>query len=120
MKEIGHLILFTMVYGTPVMLILLHVLHVILPQKFDEIWFNQKYFSEAELAIYSSYPLSLVRTLGYSAAICLPFLMKKRFIDLSPAEETKIFIKLLAYIFLLLVLLMLLSGLFAMIAAFVL
>jgi len=120
MNIIAQAILFIMAYGTPAMLILLHVLHLILPKKFDTIWFNQTHFTEAELAIYSSYPLSLVKTLGYSAAICLPFLMKKRFTNLRPAEEVSIFIKLLSYIFLLLVFLILLSGLLAISAAFLL
>ena len=120
METIGHFVLFAVAYGTPSMLILIHVLHLILPKKFDAIWFNEKFFSDAELAIYSSYPLSLVRTLGYSATICLPFLMKKHFSDLNPTKEINIFIKSLNYIFLIIVLLMLLASLFSLVAAFVL
>ena len=120
MKIIAQLILDIMVYGTPTMLILIHVLHLILPKKFDDIWFNKNYFSETELAIYSSYPLSLVRTLGYSAAICLPFLMKKRFSDLSPAQITSPFIKLPIYIFLLSVALVFIAGILSVIVALIL
>ena len=120
MKVLGYLILDTLVYGAPLMLMVLHLLHFILPKKFDDIWFNDKFFSSNELTLYSSYPLSLVRTIGYASAICLPFMMKKRFGDLQPAQDSSITIKIPVFIWLLSLTLVLIAGIAAMGAALVL
>jgi len=118
MKLIAPMVFYIMALGTPISLILLHILHRILPKEFDKIWFNEKFFNKAELAIYSSYPMSLLRTLIYAAAISLPFLMKNRFDDLHPAEQTSPTNKRLVYSFLYLIILIFFSSIFTMITVF--
>ncbi len=105
MKSIATFAFFIMTYGIPTIIVLSHLLHFILTRKLDKFWFNDGFFSISELAVYSSYPLSLIRTIFYTSAVCLPFVAKKRFGDLSPANQLNLFVKLLCYIWLLLFLL---------------
>ncbi len=105
MKTLGLFALSYMVYGILAMVVVMHFLHFILPKKLDKIWFNEQFFNNNELSIYSSYPLSIVRTSSYICAICLPFIVKKRFGDLSPVKSISLPIKLLCYLWLALFLL---------------
>lgn len=68
-----------------VLIVLWHILHFILCNKFDELLFKEPIFNQMELAIYSSWPLSLVRSMGYILLIGAPgfFITKKRFKDVS-------------------------------------
>ena len=116
MKTLGFSALSYLAYGIPAMLLFLHVLHFILPKKLDKIWFNDKFFNYTELSIYSSYPLSIVRTVSYACAICLPLVVKKRFGDLSPVSNINSWTKLLCYLWLILFLI----GVMAIITIFVL
>ena len=117
MNILAQLVFYIMAFGIPVALILLHVLHKILPKVFDNIWFNKDHFNEAELAIYSSYPLNLVKTLAYICAISLPSLVKKRFGDMSIAEQAPLKIKRLVNAFIYAVILVFLASISVMISS---
>ena len=117
MNTLAQLVFYIMAFGIPVALILLHVLHNMLPKVFDNIWFNKDHFNEAELAIYSSYPLNLVKTLAYICAISLPSLVKKRFGDMSIAEQAPLKIKRLVNAFIYSVILVFLASISVMISS---
>lgn len=106
MKTIGLTALYSLGYTLPLLIVVIHIQHFLLLKRFDEIWFNDKYFSPGEIAIYSSYPLSIVRSISYSCAICLPFTVKKRYKDLSPARNSSKLIKSISYLWLLLFILL--------------
>jgi len=120
MKELALLAFSIMTYGIPALLLVLHLLHFTLPKRLDNTWFKAPFFSDAERAIYSSYPLSLFKTIAYTCAVGLPVVVKKRFIDLSPASSLNILFKLASYLFFVLVLLGVIMVLIFLTAAIVL
>ena len=54
------------------------VLHNILYKKLDNILFREPWFSRAELAMYSGWPLSLIKSMIYMFLILAPDYSKKR------------------------------------------
>ena len=68
---------------------LLLVQHFIHKKILDPIYFNPKHYSEYELSIFSSFPLLLIKTLGYVKAIVFPNTMRKKFNSniLSPKDN---------------------------------
>ncbi len=58
---------------------LLLIQYFIYKKIFDPIYFNSQYYSSYELSIFDSFPLSLVKTIGYIKAIVFPDLMRKKF-----------------------------------------
>ena len=58
---------------------LLIVQHFIHKKILDPIYFNNKHYSEYELNIFSTFPLLLIKTLGYVKAIVFPKTMRKKF-----------------------------------------
>lgn len=71
--------------STAFFIVLWHILHFILCRKYDEILFKEPTFNQAELAIYNSWPLSLVRSMAYILLIASPdfFITKRRFKEVS-------------------------------------
>jgi len=66
-----------------------NILHIYL-KKHDSILFKEPYFSVNELAVYSSWPLSLVKTTAYILLLTNSGISKKRFIKLNdPISESK-------------------------------
>ena len=59
-------------------IVLWHILHFILCKKFDDQLFREPYFRSNELAVYSDWPLSLFRSMGYILLLGVPKLAKKR------------------------------------------
>lgn len=59
-------------------ILLWHILHIILCKKYDELLFKQPYFRPTELAVYSSWPMSLFRSMSYILLIGTPSLATKR------------------------------------------
>jgi len=102
MKTLAIFSFSMMFYGIPVLIILTHFLHILLSKKYDNIWFNENFYSLGEIAVYSSYPFSLVRGISYISAVCLPFIARKRYFDLSPIYSLHWFLKILCYIWLIL------------------
>lgn len=45
----------------------------------DPIYFNSKHYSPYELSIFTSFPLLLIKTLGYIKAIVFPNTMRRKF-----------------------------------------
>lgn len=75
--------LFVIVFGGMVILPLItiflwHILHFILCKKYDDLLFRQPYFRITELAVYSAWPLSLFRSMGYVLLLGVPSLATKR------------------------------------------
>lgn len=67
------------VVGIAGFLPLLLIQHFIHKKILDPILFNSKHYSEYELSIFSSFPLFLIKTLGYIKAIVFPNSMRKKF-----------------------------------------
>jgi hypothetical protein len=75
--------LFVIVFGGMVilpfiMIVLWHMLHFILCKKYDDLLFREPYFRITELAVYSAWPLSLFRSMGYVLLLGAPSLATKR------------------------------------------
>jgi len=77
----------------------------------DPVYFNNKHYSEYELSIFSSFPLFLIKTLGYIKAIVFPKLMRKKFKTniLNPKENP------ITYLLALITMLVLIVGFFILI-----
>lgn len=58
---------------------LLLIQHFIHKKILDPIFFNSKYYSSYELEIFTSFPLLLVKTIGYIKAIVFPSTMRRKF-----------------------------------------
>lgn len=68
---------------------LLIIQHFIHKKILDPLYFNAKHYSEYELSIFSSFPLFLIKTLGYIKAIVFPNSMRRKFKNniLNPKEN---------------------------------
>ncbi|MCK4865617.1 MAG: hypothetical protein KAT06_09310 [Gammaproteobacteria bacterium] len=68
---------------------LLLIQHFIHKKILDPIYFNSKYYSDYELNIFNSFPLLLVKTIGYIKAIVSPNTMQRKFEKniLTPKEN---------------------------------
>jgi len=65
----------------PYMLLIILVQHVLgyyLSKKYDPHFFKSPYFTEGEVAVYSSWPLSLIRYATYIVFAGFPWLVQKR------------------------------------------
>jgi len=77
---IGFGSLFIFLSLASILLVCLIIMHNILYRKLDSILFRDPFFSSAELALYSAWPLSLVKSAQYMFLITYPnFLKRKRF-----------------------------------------
>ncbi len=66
------------------MIVLLHVMHFILTRKFDSLLFKEPYFRKNELFVYTIWPFSLIRTIGYMLFLVFPdYVKRKRFKDVE-------------------------------------
>ena len=76
----GGIVVLTVFY-----IVLWHILHFILCKKFDDQLFQEKYFNTNELGIYSVWPFSLVRSMGYILLVAAPnfYITKRRFKDIK-------------------------------------
>ena len=84
--------------------VLWHILHVLLCKKYDELLFKQPYFRVTELAVYSSWPLSLFRSMSYILLLGAPSLAKiKRFKGVTLDHSNDFFLVVTCRIFLSLV-----------------
>ncbi len=73
-------ILFLTTAGLQVVLFFLLLLqHIIYKKILDPIYFNRNHYSEYELSIFDSFPLLLIKTLGYIKAIVFPNTMRRKF-----------------------------------------
>jgi hypothetical protein len=106
--------LFVIVFGGMVilpiiMIVLWHILHFILCKKYDELLFREPYFRLTELAVYSTWPLSLFRSMGYVLLLGAPSLAtKRRFKNVVLDLSEELFLVLACKIFLLILVLSLL------------
>ncbi len=58
---------------------LLLIQHFIHKKILDPIYFNSKHYSDYELGIFTSFPLLLIKTIGYIKAIVFPNTMRRKF-----------------------------------------
>jgi len=75
-------LLFFIYYGFPLtmLMVLLVVLQTwTLSRRLDKYLFNENYFTLEEMSIFSNFPLSLLKTLGYIRLITFPNSLRKRF-----------------------------------------
>ena len=66
------------VIASLIIIILWHALHYVLCKKYDALLFREPYFRLTELIVYSSWPLSLFRSMGYIVLLGVPSLAKRR------------------------------------------
>jgi hypothetical protein len=59
-------------------MILQHILGYLLAKKYDEHFFKPPYFTQGEVAVYSSWPMSLMRYLTYILFTAFPWTVHKR------------------------------------------
>ena len=73
---------------------LLLIQHFIYKRILDPTYFNSKYYSAYELAIFGSFPLFLIKTIGYIKAIVFPKTMRRKFKNniLKPKENPVVFL----------------------------
>lgn len=73
---------------------LLFIQHFIYKKVLDHIYFNSKHYSAYELAIFDSFPLFLIKTIGYIKAIVFPKTMRRKFKNniLNPKEKPIIYL----------------------------
>ena len=71
-----------LLFGVPVILLFLiviqHILGVVLAKNLDKHFFKPPYFTEGEMSIYSSWPMSALRYATYIVYIAFPPLLHKR------------------------------------------
>ena len=79
--------------GAVVFIPLLFIQHFIYKKIFDPIYFNSKHYTDYELSIFDSFPLFLIKTIGYIKAIVFPGTMRRKFEHniLNPAERPVIY-----------------------------
>jgi len=70
---------------------------------FDPVYFNNNHYSDYELSIFNSFPLFLIKTLGYIKAITFPKTMRMKFEKNILNNKKKPFIYLLAWITMLII-----------------
>ena len=73
---------------------LLFIQHFIYKKIFDPTFFNNKHYSAYELQIFTSFPLLLIKTLGYIKAIVFPDTMRRKFEKniIKPKERPVIYL----------------------------
>jgi len=78
------------IVGLIPLLLIQHFLH---KAKLDPTYFNGNHFSKYELEIYTSFPLLLVKTIGYIKAVVFPETMRRKFKEniIKPKDEPLIF-----------------------------
>ncbi len=84
--------------GIVVLIPLLYIQHLIHRKTLDPIYFNKKYYSDYELHIFKTFPLLLVKTLGYIKAITFPKAMRRKFKHNIIKPEDNILIATLAWL----------------------
>lgn len=79
------------IVGLIPLLLIQHFLH---KAKLDPIYFNSKHYSNYELEIFTSFPLLLVKTIGYIKAVVFPNTMRRKFNEniIKPRDEPLIFL----------------------------
>jgi len=60
---------------------LLFIQHFIYKKVLDPVYFNDQHYSTYELSIFDSFPLFLIKTIGYIKAIVFPNTMRRKFKD---------------------------------------
>ena len=99
--------LFIIIFGGSVILtvtfiVLWHMLHFILCKKYDDLLFREPYFRVTELAVYSAWPLSLFRSMGYILLLSVPSLAtKRRFKNVALDRSNEFFLVIFCKLFLL-------------------
>jgi len=73
---------------------LLLIQHFIHKKIFDPIYFNSNHYSDYELGIFNSFPLLLIKTIGYIKAIIFPSTMRRKFKEniLKPRENPVVYL----------------------------
>lgn len=76
---LANLLFIVIFFFGPLLILCGIIAHNYFPKKFDNKLFNDKYFSQLELQIFSKFPLSLLKTLTYLGGTIMPIRYKKRF-----------------------------------------
>lgn len=66
-------------FGFPLLFILFGLLHFLYPTRIIDELFNERHFTKHELAILSSFPFSLLRTLAFIRGTVVPTTIRARF-----------------------------------------
>ena len=108
------IVFFGLLILTAFYIVLWHILHFILCKKYDDILFREPIFNRMELAIYNSWPLSLVRSMGYVLLLAAPnfYSAKRRFKGVTIDRSNIFLLTLFCRIFLIVLALIVLFILF--------
>ena len=94
-----------------------------LSRRLDVHLFNENYFTQQEIAMFSSFPLSLLKTLAYIRLITFPNSLRKRFGDATARDKISIFDLFISHLTMLILsieVLILLNFIFAMMLNYIL
>ena len=86
------------IFGIIGLLPLLLIQHFMHKKTLDPVYFNSNYYSAYELQIFTTFPLLLIKTLGYIKAIVFPQTMRRKFKSNIINSKEKPFIFLLAWL----------------------
>jgi len=85
---------FFIIYGTYLFVLMVALLLLqlwTLSCRLDKYLFNENYFTPQEMIMFSSFPLSLLKTLGYIRLITFPNSLRKRFGNASARDKISVF-----------------------------
>jgi hypothetical protein len=74
-----YALLYLVKYALPLFLLIAIYIHNLFPKKIDKDLFNEKYFTQFELQTFSTFPLSILKTLAYIRGTIAPQSIIKRF-----------------------------------------
>jgi len=97
---VGSLLYF-IYYGVPLsvlMMVLVVMQTWTLSRRLDEHLFNEQYFTPQEMIMFSYFPLSLLKTLGYIRLITFPNSLRKRFGVATARDKINLFDLFLSYL----------------------
>lgn len=93
--KLSFILLMAMSFAGIICLIpLLFIQHLVYKKVLDPTYFNKKHYSDYEIAIFDSFPLFLIKTLGYIKAIVFPKTMRRKFENdiLNPKDNPVIYV----------------------------
>lgn len=78
----SEVLFLVLLLGIPLTLMVLifvqHILGYLLAKKYDDTFFKTPYFTEGEIGVYSSWPLSLIRFATYIIYSAFPLILHRR------------------------------------------
>lgn len=102
---IGIAFFYYLIFGLPVFVIIALIVHFRFPAAIERELFNERHFTRYELETFSSFPMSVLKTLAFIRGVVAPSTIRKRFgnYDFRAQISTTFYILCVTYIVLLFV-----------------